>query len=86
MWDAVPVVQAERTRRLLKICQDLQARKEGLLLLDLLGRDVYKSPKDETDSSVFYEGVGNSAIARCIVELVLNTGGWYIIQCFQASI
>ena len=70
VWDIPDAEATERTRRLLLICNNLQAQKEGILLMQLLGIDFPKQPKE-----VFYEGVRNKAVAHSIVKMICNIGG-----------
>lgn len=77
VWDVPAAEAAERTRRLLTICKDLESQKDGLQLIQILGEDVVKIPKSEQNSSqVFYEGVRDESVARSIVQLLLNAGGF----------
>lgn len=74
VWDVADAEAAERTRRLLKICQDLQAQKEGLCLLKLIGQDVPKMVGKDPPH-MFYEGVRNETVARSIVDMLFHAGG-----------
>ena len=69
VWDISDVQAAERTRRLLKICQDFQAEKDGLRLIKLLGTGEKDSP------TTFCEGVRNEMVAQSIVEMLFDFGG-----------
>lgn len=71
VWGVKAPTAAKRTLSLLKLCKDLKAVKEGLLLIHLLSREYWK----KGTSSVFYEGIRDSVVARSIVDFVLDTAG-----------
>ena len=73
VWKGVPESKAsERIGRLFDICRDLQAQKEGLLLLEILGK---VATNDFNPPAVFYERVDNEPFARSIINMIMKTGG-----------
>ncbi len=76
VWDIPDAEISRRNRRLLKICQELQAQKEGLRLMALLCQGIYSSLQETKGcTAVFTLSVRNEIEARSIIEMVLNAGG-----------
>ena len=72
VWDDVTTRLSEkRTTRLLNFCQKLKAQKEGLQLVEFLG----KKSINTAFGGLFYVGIRSIAVARSIVDMLVNTGG-----------
>ena len=69
VWQESPAKESQRAERLLKLCTGLEAKKEGLALLDLLG-DFYSHRWQ-----AFYEGIQDDGVAEAIAEFVCRVGG-----------
>ena len=65
VWDVPSTKASERIRRLFNICRKLQAQKEGLLLLDIVGKGFPNN----------FNPLATSSIARTIVGMIVNAGG-----------
>lgn len=79
-WDPT-VKPGHRTYRLLRLCQFLQARDEGLELLDLLAidftldRDPFNLIASNSSPIHAYEGIQNEDVAEAIAEFQHLIGG-----------
>ena len=76
VWGDPTVKPGQRTYRLLRLCQFLRARDEGLELLDLLGTDFSLDGEKSLDSIAshsssnlsVYEGIRSEDVAEAIAE------------------
>ena len=76
---AVAASSGQRAHRLLKLSVELQAKDEGVQLIDLLAAEFpidaayLKSPRD---ARLYCEGVRSRQVALAVAELVSSTTGW----------
>ena len=80
-WKEPAADEARRIVRLLNLCIVLEAKAEGLFLLDLLGKEFVHQ------GATFYEGIRNHQVAEAVAEFECRVGGtcrydWVIINPF----
>ncbi|KAI9552309.1 hypothetical protein GHT06_022673 [Daphnia sinensis] len=84
VWRDPTIKAGHRTYRLLRLCLFLQARDEGLELLDLLatdfcsasGKDVLSLITNSNSPTYVYEGIQSEEVAEVIAEFQYLISGW----------